>query len=1278
MSKINDFFAEKKDRDSKPQLQGFYSVDELDNEIWFGSDQGRIWIYNKKNGEFRLMETAVSSKIINIKDIDRQILIATENDGFMIYHKATGKLDRYNTSNLKDMQSNRIVSCYIDKSKNIWFELDCLGVARFNMSTREMKHFMMKIEDFNAIVFPHNFIIFEDKENRLWVHPRGGGFALYDPAKDALIPFYNEPNTASWHFSNMLHAGFSDKQGNLWISTRSHGLEKIIFNNDVFKAIVVDPNISSFVNNDIRALFEDSSRNLWVSTKGGKIYVYDSHQKQVGYLCKDGSVDYGAALDGYAYCIMQDKKGRIWIGTKGEGIYRLSPTNRLYKYDVTQYKNSDSDLYSLSNNSIYSIFEDDRGNIWVGTYGGGLNLLENGSDGHFLNYKNNLKQYPSQFGSQIRTISSDKYGNICIGTTLGLIMFSSSFDSVNDIDYKFYTRKPADDNSLSANDIYDICTTKSGETYIATFGGGVNKIVEVDKSGFPTKFKTYTTHEGLPSDVILLLMEDLSGDLWVLSEGNLTKFDPRKESFETYSEINRLIEGQNFSEGAKCLSKTGDVFFGFSKGFIMVTPDKIIDNTFIPYVALTRFQIANKDVPIGGESPLQKSIDDVDYIKLDHTQNFINIEFAALDYVDSKRVTYQYKLEGFDDDWVVAKKQRIANYTNLSPGEYTFRVKSTNSDGIWVNNEHVLKIEITPSFWQTGWAYFLYFIVSIAILYIVLKVIFTFYTLKHKIRLEHEETEMKTRFFTDISHEIRTPLTMIVSPVENIIEDEKTPSEVKGQLSLVLKNASRMLRMVNQILDFRKIQKQKLNIQETSIGLYVTDVCNNFSKTAEVQGVELIVNNSVADDKLWVDRDSIEKLVFNLLANAFKYTRIGKTIEVSISRKDNQISLQVKDEGQGMTKDVLNKIFTRFASFNVDKSKPSTGIGLSIVKEVADKHHAKILVESDLDKGSCFTILFQQGLDHFANDQTVDISQPDKESVPTPMPQPASESEVSDIATVEDKNDSNDVVLIVEDDPDLRGFIEQVLSPYYKILLAENGKTGYDIAVANLPDFILSDLMMPEMDGVEFLQKIRHNSETSHIPFILLTAKTAIESKLEGLNYGADDYITKPFSVRILRARIENIINQRKRLYNLYTNDKYALHPLIVPKDGVEEADEDLKFTARDEDFLKKVRFEIEKNIDDSNFMVEDLALAMAMSRTVFFKKIKSLTGLAPIEFIRDIRVKYGAKLIKTENYTIKEVAYMVGITDSKYFTQCFKKVFGVTPSEYKTQNKDTMPDESN
>lgn len=1268
--KENFYFAEK-DGETDKSSQAFFSVMELDKNIWFGSSNGRIWQYSKINGKFNLLKLPTSSNIEDIKAINKNnILVSTGSDGFFIYSIPTDTFVHYNTKTLSDMRSNNIQTSYIDKSENVWFELDCFGVARFDTKSRIMTHFTPTLESSITQVFPPNFFVFEDNKNRIWIHPRGGGFSYYDASVNKLVPFYNEPFSPNWRFSNMLHSAFSDKQGNLWLGTRSHGLEKVVFDDGVFKQMTVDKELHSTVGNDVRFIFEDKDKNTWISTKGGKIYFSKPDQTQVGYLCKDGTISRSAPLLGVAYCMMQDTEGNIWIGTKGEGVYKISKQHG-YKYTIENHKYDPDNIYSLNDNNVYSIHQDKRGRIWIGTYGGGLNMLENSKTSKVINHRNNLKQYPFETGSQVRIISSDKSGNVLVGTTVGLIVFSADFNSPEKIDFRMYQRIPNDANSISGNDIFDICTTAKGETYLATFGGGLNFIYETDKHGFPSRFKTYTTKNGLPSDILLTITEDRDNALWISTEGNLTKFNPANETFETFSEVKRLTAGNTFSEGARCLVHTGEVFIGYSKGVIRINPKEVKKNTYTPYIALVDFKLFNKPVPVGGESPLTANIDDLDELILKHNQNFISIGFSALDYVEPRNIQYAYMLEGFDSDWVYSQNMRVANYTNLSKGKYTFRVKATNSDGVWSNHERTLDIIVKPSFWETPWAYICYVILFMLLVYITLRILFNYYRMKDKVRMEHEQSEMKARFFTDISHEIRTPLTMIVSPIDNILNDNETPQGIKKQLELVSKNTFRMLEMVNQVLDFRKIRQTDLNVQETEIGTLVEDVCNNFTKTAELQNNNFVVNNMVGQEKIWIDRKCVEKILFNLLSNAFKYTPQGKGITVNIFNKGNNIGVQVLDEGIGMSKNIQSRLFKRFESFNEDATKPSTGIGLSMVKELVDKHYAKIQVESDVKEGSSFTVLFQKGILHFGQDVKFIHEETSVKSLRSSITESSittivnsSESESREI-----KEKEKSVIFIVEDDADLRNFIRTILEDTYIVYEYENGTGVVAKAEELTPDVIISDIMMPEVDGMELLKAIRNNINTSHILFMLLTAKTTIDSQLEGLEFGADEYITKPFSVPLLKTRVKNLLKRRASLQGYY--QKFAA---IGQGSDFEFADEknidivepELNISLKDREFMDAVISIIEKNIDNPEFVVEDIAQGLGVSRTVFFKKIKSLTGMAPIEFIKDVVIQHAAKLLITSDYSVKEITYMLGYSDPKYFGKCFKKKYGVSPTEYK------------
>jgi signal transduction histidine kinase/ligand-binding sensor domain-containing protein/DNA-binding response OmpR family regulator len=1247
------FFENRPNRDS--EKQSFFAATEKQEEIWFGSGKGRIWKYRKTDGKFTLLQLNVNSNVIDFKTMKSgDILITTSHDGLFLYSRAAGTITAIVPANESIPSTETVSQTYLDRYQQVWFTTNRLGIYKLNLQNRILKHYEVKTEDETTNTYPPKCIFFEDKNGRLWIQPRGGGFSIYNAAADALEPFYNDAAAGNWKFSNLAHSAISDRQGNLWISSRSHGLEKIVFEKNYFSTRSVNPSENAVVANDVRAVLEDKDGNIWVSTKDKRMNVYDHNRRLLGRFSMNGDFRPDAMMPAVVYCMFQDKEGRIWMGTKGTGIILLLKNGKTWK--TQNYRSDPANLYSLSEDKVYSIYQDTHGRIWAGTYDGGLNLIQFSKDGkvQFINHRNNLKNYPTETAGRVRFVTEDKRGHLCVGTLGGLVMFSLNFSAPENIRYHLYNRMPGNKESLSSNDVHGLCITKKDEMYLVTFGGGINKALEYDAEGFPTRFVSYTSRNGLPSDITLSIVEDNNGQLWVTTENNLTRLNPQTGVFETFAEIKRLMATHSFSEASDCRLKSGELVFGYSGGLLIFQPNRIRNNTYKPYLALTNFELFNKKVQIGDHSPLTENIDDIQKLVLKHKQNFFTIEYSALDYEEPDNIVYAYKLEGFDKDWQYAQQLRKANYTNIPHGHYIFKVKSTNSEGVWVNNERSLSIRVLPSFWQTWIAYLLYMLLFAGLAVLSGYILLTIYRLRGDVRLERKLSEMKLRFFTDISHEIRTPLTMITAPVEYMMNDENTPEEIRQKLNLVSHNTARMQRLVNQILDFRKIQSQQLKVEEVEFGPFVEALCSDFSELAEEQHIQFQFINQVPSEKIWVDKDALEKIVMNLLSNAFKYTPAGKHVRLILKKNDRYIDLSVQDDGPGIQKDKQKNLFTRFVSFNEDKSKPSTGIGLSMVKELAERHGAKVSVESEAGKGSCFTVSFQTGFSHFSNDVEI-VYTPSTQNVTSQEP---IESTTIAEKSVKSKKEDKQTVLIVEDDDELRNFLKIILKKNYLILEATDGLNGFEMAFREHPDFIVSDIMMPGMDGIELLKKLKENLETSHIPLVLLSAKTTLESRLEGMSYGADDYITKPFSVPYFEARIANLLKQRKRLQEIYSSGLTS---------GMQEFDpKPFLITSQDEKLMGSVVEAIENNMDNSEFTVEDLGQAVGMSRSSFFNKVKGLTGLSPVEFIRDIRLKRAAQLLTTGELLIKEVAYMTGFTDSRYFGECFKNKYGMTPAEFK------------
>ena len=752
------------------------------------------------------------------------------------------------------------------------------------------------------------------------------------------------------------------------------------------------------------------------------------------------------------------------------------------------------------------------------------------------------------------------------------------------------------------------------------------------------------------------------------------------------------------------------MLFGASGGVFIFNPDSIRKSSYIPPIVFSKLTVANEDITPGGNSLLKVDIDDADKLVLSHKENIFSVHFAALDYTNPQNIQYAYILDGFEKQWTFADKQRSVTYTNLPKGEYVLRVRSTNSDGVWVDNERILDIVILPSFWETPIAYVLYILFILIIILVAVYILFTIYRLKHEVSVEQQISDIKLRFFTNISHELRTPLTLIAGPVEQVLKNDKLPADAREQLVVVERNTSRMLRLVNQILDFRKIQnkKMKMQVQRVDIVPFVRKVMDNFEAVAEEHRIDFLFQTEKEHLYLWVDADKLEKIVFNLLSNAFKYTPNGKMITMFIREDENTVSIGVQDQGIGIAENKKKSLFVRFENL-VDKNlfnQASTGIGLSLVKELVEMHKATISVDSRLGEGSCFKVDFLKGKEHYDKEtefiledadapvrmgQVVDIANSSIQSE-TLIPDDSEKIEAVYEEDAAKEENSKELMLLVEDNQELREFLRSIFSPMYRVVEAADGREGANKALKYLPDIIISDVMMPEKDGIEMTRELRADMTTSHIPIILLTAKTTIESKLEGLEYGADDYITKPFSATYLQARVENLLMQRKKLQSFYRDSLMHINMSVTSGELVAltkaMAEEERKIvpereeeqtqlqsqqqptipdmSPNDRKFMDKLVELMEQNMDNGDLVVDDLVRELAVSRSVFFKKLKTLTGLAPIEFIKEIRIKRATQLIETGEFNMTQISYMVGINDPRYFSKCFKAQVGMTPTEYK------------
>jgi signal transduction histidine kinase/ligand-binding sensor domain-containing protein/DNA-binding response OmpR family regulator len=1239
--------------------------------LWFGSSQGVLYSLDLKNSKIQNFNVPGSPWITCITPLSNTVfLMGTSANGLIEFNSETNTFTAINSVLSFNNEPIKIQSFYKDKCGLIWIETNKAGVFRYGPKNRSVKRFIQKTDKVSPFVYYGDyFAIFEDVNGYLWINLKGGGFCYYNRDLDEVEYFYNEPGSPDRHFSNLVTYALSDSYGNLWLSTHSRGIEKICFIKDKFHLHQLAPGSQVLSANEVRAIFEDRNEFLWVSTKEGKLYCYDKQRNFKKVYSSESYSPGDIHFNGMVYSIMQDRNGTFWFGTKGDGIIKAVPTGdpSQLKFKIEHFRHNENDRWSISNDWVYNIFEDSKGRIWVGTYGGGINLLVNDNIGYrFYHYKNIFHSYPHFYCDKIRYIQEDIRGNIWVGSTNGLVIFNPNVGKPGSFKFNLYQKESEKKNSLANNDIHYILRSHSGTIWVSTFGGGLGKVINGPVDGKAPEFKVYTTENGLPIDIILGIMEDKSGNLWLSTENGLSRFDPKAEEFANFTEldgIRKLI----FSEAACCESQRGELFFGSYDGYYSFRPQNIIKENKSPKVMLVNFQLFNHDVLVGDKkSPLKQSINHTQSITLTYNQSVFSIEYAGLDFRNSDKLEYAFKLDGFENEWNYVRHQRKATYTNLQPGQYKFMVMCSTTGNFKESKCYEMEIRILPPWWKTIWASLGYFLVIVILSLFSWRIAIEIIRLKNKVVIEQKLTDLKLRFFTNISHELRTPLTLIMGPLEDLMKEEKLNDRSLYFLGIIDKNARRMLRNVNYLLDFRKIQtgKMRLKIAEIEMVSFVKDIFSGFNELAISRNIDFKFYSNANKIYTWVDSEKIDTVIFNLLSNAFKFTPEGKKIEVSIYNFEEDGCLQIKviDQGVGIAKEDLPFLFERFAISHKAEGHNSkgTGIGLSMVKEIVDLHKGKVIVDSKQGVGSTFTVELNSGKNKFSKTE-VDIELL-TDANPTHSFDPDDLKILNDSKSAigDELNDKPVTVLIVEDNMDLRLYIRNRFSDNYNVIEAVDGLDGLKKAKSGTPDLIISDIMMPGMDGIEMIDNLRNDFATSHIPIILLTAKSSIENIIEGIKYGADFYITKPFSMELLATSIATLIDKRKKIIERFYNQMKI----------VDLSPDEIIVTARDEEFLKQVIKIIEENMSNPNFHVDKIATSVGLGRTTFFKKLKGLTGFAPVEFMREMKLKRGYQLLESSEYTVSEIAFMLGFSDAGYFTKCFKEKFNSTPTDILKKNK--------
>ena len=1232
----------------------FQFITQIKETIYLIAENDKLARYDFHTKKLKFVDIPYPHhKINNVTTIGKDMLALGTDNGVILYSIPKNSFQQIDIRTATQT-SNDVESVYQDHLGDIWIFSKDPGIVHLNLVTNEKEHLFTPKDEIIKHGRKSRKLIFEDNAKNLWLLPTEGNFCYYDRKERTLKPLLTDINNPKSIFSPLVRSHTLDNQGNCWFAT-ARGVEKLCFFPQSYQFNLTDYEAET------RAFLQDSNKRLWTASKSNYIQIFAPDGNLVGYLSKQGNIikEKQSFYNG-VYSILEDKDGNIWLGTKEIGLFQLKKTGANH-YSIHHFEHQTNDPYSLSSNSIYAIFQDSRNNIWIGCYGGGLNLLAQAKDGKvsFIHSNNELRNYPIAYGMKVRNIAEAPGGVILVGTTNGLLTFSNNFERLEEIKFYRNIRRPGDKNSLSANDIMHIYTDKNKTTYIISFTGGVNKVISPNLLNENIQFRNYDKNNGLASDLALSMIEDTQNQLWVVSEIALSKFDPAKETFENY-ELSSIYQEFNFSEALPIINARNQIILGTDKGFLEVSPEKMRKSSYVPPIVFTGLKIQGHLT--------DHSIDNLEELELEPSQRNVTFQFAALDYVNPKGILYAYRLQGLEEEWNEADNNRSASYINLPAGKYQLQIKSTNSDGVWVDNVRTLSIHVLPTFWETYWAWLLYFILFILFTASIVYVLFYIYRLRH--RVEQQLANIKLRFFTDISHELRTPLTLISSPVTEVLENEPLSPSAREHLTLVHQNTERMLRLMNQILDFRKIQNQKMKllIEETDLIPLLQKVMSSFKLIAEEKNINYQLTSTIQSVYSWVDRDKFEKIFFNLLSNAFKYTPADKSITVNITTKEKTVEIEVADEGIGIAVEKQHSLFQRFESLvKQNILQPSSGIGLSLVKEMVEMHHGTITVNSQPGIGSRFTVSLPLQREIFEEDVQVEFILNDSQSsAPHPVDSMKAPEEVEEKEDLETNSDGFSI-LVVEDNEELKAFLKSILSENYTVITASNGEEGLQHAVDDLPDLIISDVMMPVMDGLEMIRQIKENNNICHIPIIVLSAKASLDDRIAGLEQGIDDYITKPFSATYLKTRVASLLRQRKALQELYMNrlmegkNTSSPDPLTPSQPQI---------TPYDEQFMKKVMAYMEEQMDNAELTIDEFAEQLMLSRTIFYRKLKSIVGLTPVDFIREIRIKRAVQLIDSDEYNFSQVAYMTGFNDPKYFSKCFKKVIGITPSEYKERKK--------
>ncbi len=1264
---------------------------DLEGRLWVGTIAG-LNEYSYENDNFRRIslshhQQVFGTPILKIIQKEKNILYLITNNGLVLFNTLTDNNTFFNIS----FEDNGLPSttefndAFFDEDDNIWISSNLHGIYIFNTKEKTFTSFndytrlnfrsrnIRRIEkirsgdivigDDKGQLFIYNHSsnqltqlqtnhlikggiesILEDNNHTIWIGTEYNGLYSFKITDNKL-----QDENESFDINNIENANVHcsmDANGDIWFSVNYIGLYHRITPDFNFNSI--SPQNSALNYHLIRSLLKDDNGNLWIGTDGGGLSIYNTRTQKITPFKKALSSDTPSWNPKAILRIFKDSRGLIWIGTYSEGLASYSPqTKKITRYPIA-IKNNTKAL-----NRIFDIEEDKHGNLWLATNGNGLIYFDVEKKMAYPIEKMKPQNEILKMNKHYNDVYLEGNGNIWIAMYYGLAIWNHKKNS-----YTFFS----DQHSNFSNDpVYCIEKLNANVILIGTYMGLYSYNIQT------SELKKYTAENGLVNNTVTSIIPVSNDIAWLSTSNGISKFNNRDGSFVNFTQYDGLPFNE-FLVASRCKGQSGEIYFGGVNGFISFYPDSIKVKQTKPKLFISDFKIFNRKLINGYVNEkrrvLQKAINYTDTINLKYADKNFSFEFAAHNITSPERIQYAYKLEGFNDEWTYTDYQnRIANYSNLSAGTYIFLLKSTDLSGEWIEPPRKVTIIMYPPFWQSKWAYLIYFVI-IAGLIILISASFRFRVhMKNKLQIEHIEhlkneslSQAKFQFFTNISHDIRTPLSMIMAPLQNLLKTSLTAKQ-KDYASYINRNAKRMQQLVDQLLELHKAgnTNQTLIEERVDVVSLINDLISLFDISAEMQNIKLVFETNHPSLKVISDKYKLDRVLYNIISNAIKHTPEGGEIkinlDINISNKGtgNDYTITISDNGEGISSENLNKIFDRYYQIKSTNNEVSEGlgIGLDITLKLVKLLHGEIKVESTPQKGTSFSLSFPLQLTPEMSSEKPTIKETTVASDPFVIDEDHKRTSV----------DAKNTILFVEDDLEILSFLEKEFKSDYNIIKATNGEMAWKMLQNDSPTLVLSDVSMPKMNGTELCKKIKSTFETSHIPVILLTARIAPEDEISGIETGADDYIHKPFNIQILRLKIQNIIEAREVLKKRFsqTNNFVA---------------KEMTVTSPDEIFLQKAIDYVKEHLESPELSVEKMCGELNISRVHLYRKLKALTNQSPTEFIRIIRLKQAASLLIQNKLNVSEIAYMVGFNSHQYFSNSFQKHFNMSPKEYITQHQ--------